>query len=68
MRHKYLVKVSLFPGAKVRCMVGQVQSTLMDDKPDHIIHHAEANDHHRSEKTSSQTSKSITELAMPPQI
>ena len=64
MRHKYLVKIQPFPGAKVSCVVDHVQATLHDDKPDHTIQHTAANDI-RSKKTSSQTSKSIIELAMP---
>ena len=45
-------------------MVDHVQATLRDDKPDHTIQHTAANDI-RSKKASSQTSKSIIELAMP---
>ena len=37
VRHKYLIKVRSFSGAKVSCMVDHVNPTLRDDKPDHII-------------------------------
>ena len=63
------VIISPFSGAKFSCKVGQYWSyntfkpTLLDDKPDHIILHIRTNDL-RSEKTSSQISKSLTELAM----
>ena len=52
LRHKFLVKVRPFSGAKVSCMVDHVKPTLRDDKPDHIILHTGTNDL-RSEKTSS---------------
>ena len=39
VRHKFLVKVRPFSGAKVKCMVDHVKPTLRDDKPDHIILH-----------------------------
>lgn len=45
----------------VSCMVDHVKPKLRDDKPDDIILHTGTNDF---EKTSSQISKSITELAM----
>ena len=51
VRHKYLAKVRSFKGAKVSCMVDNVQSTLQDDKPDHTIQHTDANDL-RNKKTS----------------
>lgn len=64
VRHKYLVKIQPFPGAKVTCMVDHVQPTLRDDKLDHTIQHTAANDI-RSKKASRQTSKSNIESAMP---
>ena len=60
VRHKYLIKVRSFSGAKVSCMVDHVKPTLRDDKPD-IILHVETNDP-RTEKTASQTAKSIMDL------
>ena len=63
VRHKFLVKVRPFTGAKVSCMVDHVKPTLRDDKPDHIILHTGTNDL-RSEKTSSNIAKSIVDPAM----
>ena len=63
VRHKFLVKVRPFSGAKVSCMVDHVKPTLRDDKPGHIILHTGTNDL-RSEKTSSNIAKSIIDLAM----
>ena len=63
LRHKYLVKVRSFPGAKISCMVDHVKPTIREDTPDNIILHAGTNDL-RSEKTSSQIAKAIIELAM----
>ena len=63
VRHKFLVIVRPFSGAKVSCMVDHVKPTLRDDKPDHIILHTGTN-HLRSEKTSSNIAKSIIDLAM----
>ena len=61
VRHKYLIKIRLFSGAKVSCMVDHVKPTLRDNKPDHIILHVGTNDL-RTEKTASQIAKSITDL------
>ena len=61
VRHKYLIKVRSFSGAKVSCMVDHVKRTLRDDKPDHIILHVGTNDL-RTEKTSSQIAKSAIDL------
>ena len=61
VRHKYLIKVRSFSGAKVSCMVDHVKPTLRDDKPDHIILHVATNDL-RTEKTASQIAKSIMDL------
>ena len=60
VRHKYLIKVRSFSGAKVSCMADHVKPTLRDDKSD-IILHVETNDP-RTEKTASQTAKSIMDL------
>ena len=59
----YLVKVRTFSGAKVSCMVGHVKPTISNENPDHVILHTGANDL-RSEKTASQITRSITELAV----
>ena len=61
VRHKYLIKVRSFSGAKVSCMVDHVKPTLRDDKPDHIILHVGTNDL-RTEKTGNQITKSIMDL------
>ena len=63
VRHKFLVKVRPFSGARVSCLVDHVKPTLRDDEPDHIILHTGTNDL-RSEKTSSTIAKSIVDLAM----
>ena len=60
VRHKYLIKVRSFSGAKVSCMVDHVKPTLRDDKPD-IILHVGTNDPH-TEKTASQIAKLIMGL------
>ena len=65
VRHKYLIKVRSFSGAKVSCMVDHVKPTLRDDKPDHIILHAGTNDL-RAEKSTSQIAKSIMDLRWKP--
>ena len=63
VRHKFLVKVRPFTGAKVSCMVDHVKPTIRDDKTDHVILHTGKNDL-RVEKIASQIARSITELAM----
>ena len=37
VRHKFLVKVRPFLGAKVSCMVDHVKLTIRTDKPYHFI-------------------------------
>ena len=61
VRHKYLIKVRSFSGAKVSCMVDHVNPTLRDDKPDHIILNLGTNDL-RTETTANQIAKSIMDL------
>ena len=61
VRHKYHIKVQSFSGAKISCMVDHAKPTLRDDKPDNMILHAGTNDI-RTEKTASQTAKSIMDL------
>ena len=66
VRHKFLVNVRPFTGAKVSCMVDHVKPTIRDDKPDirhHVILHTGTNDL-RSEKSAGHIARSITELAM----
>ena len=63
VRHKFLVKVRLFSGAKVNCMVDHVNPTIRNDKSDHVILHTGTNDL-RSKKTASQISRFVTELVM----
>ena len=63
VRHKFLVKVRPFSGAKVSCMVDHVKPTIRDFKPYHVILHTGTNDLH-SEKTANQIARSVTELAM----
>ena len=63
-RHKFLVKVDPFSGAKVSCMVDYVKLTISDDKPDHVILHTGTNALRSSKKTVSQIARSITELPM----
>ena len=63
VRHKFLVKVRPFSGAKVSCMVDHVKRTICDLKPYHVILHTGTNDL-CSEKTPNQIARSVTELAM----
>ena len=44
IKHKHLVKVRSFSGAKISCMTDHVKPTLRDINPDHIILHAGTND------------------------
>ena len=44
LRHKYLVKVRSFLGAKISCMVDHVKPTFREDTPDNIILHGGTND------------------------
>ena len=61
IKHKHLVKVRAFSGAKVSCMRDYANPTLRDINPEHIILHVGTNDL-TSEKTASQISRSIIEL------
>ena len=63
VRHKHVVKVRPFSGARVSYMADHVKPTIRDYKPYHIILHTGTNDP-RSEKTSSRIAKSIIELTM----
>ena len=44
IRHKHLVKVLSFSGAKISCMTDHVKPTLRDINPDHIVLHPGTND------------------------
>ena len=63
MRHKYLVHIRPFSGAKVSYMIVHNKPTLRDDKQDHIILHQGINDL-RSENISLQIAKSFIERTM----
>ena len=62
IRHKHLVKVRSFSGAKISCMTDHVKPTLRDINPDHIVLHADTNDL-RTENTASQIVKAAKDLA-----
>ena len=63
IKHKYLVKVKSFSSAKTRCMHDHVKPTMRDFNSEHVIIHVGTNDLN-SDKTASQISKSIAELAL----
>ena len=62
IRHKHLVKVRSFSGAKISCMTDHVKPTLRDINPDHIVLHAGTNDL-RTENKASQFVKATIDLA-----
>ena len=62
IKHKHLVKVRSFSGAKISCMTDHVKPTLRDINPDHIILHAGTNDV-RTKNTASQIAKTTIDLA-----
>ena len=62
IKHKHLVKVRSFSGAKVSCMTDRVKPTLRDINPYHIVLHAGTNDL-RTENTASQIAKATIDLA-----
>ena len=62
IRHKHLVKVCSFSGAKISCMTDHVKPTLRDIKPDHTVLHAGTNDL-TTENITSQIAKVTTDLA-----
>ena len=62
IKHKHLVKVRSFSGAKISFMLDHVRPTLRDINPDHIVLHAGTNDL-RTENRFSQTAKATTDLA-----
>ena len=62
IKHKFLVKVRPFSSAKTRCMYDHAKPTIRELNPEHIILHVGTNDLD-TEKTTSQISKSILDLA-----
>ena len=62
IKHKFLVKVRSFSSAKTRCMYDHVKPTIREINPEHIILHVGTSDLN-SEKTASQISNSIIDLA-----
>ena len=58
IRHKHLVKVRSFSGAKISCVMDNVKSSLRDTNPNHIVL-----DDLRTENTASQTAKATIDLA-----
>ena len=62
IKHKFLVKVRPFSSAKTRCMYDHANPTIRELNPEHIILHVDTNGLN-SEKTASQVSKSILDLA-----
>ena len=59
IKHKHLVKVRSFSGAKISCLMDHVKPTLQDINLDHIIVHAGTNDL-RTENTVSQIAKATS--------
>ena len=62
VKHKHLVKVRSFSGAKISCVTDPVKPTLRDINPDNIILHAGTNDL-RKENAASQIAKATIDLA-----
>ena len=62
IKHKFLVKVRPFSSAKTRCMYDHANPTIRELNPEHIILHVDTNGLN-TEKTASQVSKSILDLA-----
>ena len=62
IKHKFLVKVRSFTSAKTRCMYDHAKPTIREVNPEDIILHVGTNDLN-SEKTASQISNSIIDLA-----
>ena len=63
IRHKKLIKVRSFSGAKVSCMYDHVKPTIREFNPNHIILHVGTNEL-KSSKTASQISRSVIDLAL----
>ena len=62
IKHKHLVKLRSFSGAKISCMTDHVKPTLRDINPDHIVLHACTNNL-RAQNTASQIAKATIDLA-----
>ena len=62
IRHKHLVKVRSFSGAKISYMTGHVKPTLQNINPDHVVLHAGTNNL-RTENTASQIAKAAIDIA-----
>ena len=62
IKHKHLVQVRSFSGAKISCLMDHVKPTLRDINLDHIILHAGTNDL-RTDNTASQIAKATIDLA-----
>ena len=62
IKYKILVKVTPFSSAKIRCMYDHAKPTIRELNPQHIILHV-GNNNLNSEKTASQISNSILDLA-----
>ena len=63
IKHKHLVKVCSFLGAKMSCMTDHVKPTLQDINPDHIVLHADTNNL-RTENTANQIAKAAIDVAI----
>ena len=63
VKHKYLVKVQSFSGAKRSSIVDNVKPIVRDDKLDHVILDARLYGL-RSGKSSSRITKSVMDLAI----
>ena len=63
VKHKYLVKVQSFSGAKRSSIVDHVKPIVRDDKLDHVILDARLYGL-RSGKSSSRITKSVMDLAI----
>ena len=62
IKHKHLVNVRSFSGAKISCITDHAKATLRNINPDHIVPHTGTNDL-RSKNTASQIAKAIIDLA-----
>ena len=62
IRHKHLIKVRSFSGAKISCTTDHVKATLREINPDRIVLYAGKNNL-RTENTASQIAKAAVGLA-----
>ena len=63
LRHKKLIKVISFSGAKVSCMYDHVKPAIREFNLNHIILHVRTNEL-KSSETASQISRSVIDLAL----